>query len=119
MNEGADAIVVMGDVVADRTAFADGSRSGRSPSRPTRSLDVTEWWLRRQRGGSDVEQVRDGSNGQLHSGYAGRGARRRGYRDEAALAMKGFEVGVPRAALPAAGGEGEIYWDDLAGPRAW
>ena len=28
--------------------------------------------------------------------------------------MKGFEVGVPRAALPAAA-EGEFYWDDLTG----
>ncbi len=33
---------------------------------------------------------------------------------EAALAMKGFEVGVPRNVLPAAV-EGEIYWDDLTG----
>ena len=33
---------------------------------------------------------------------------------EAALAMKGFEIGVPRATLPAAA-EGEFYWDDLTG----
>jgi 16S rRNA processing protein RimM len=33
---------------------------------------------------------------------------------ETALAMKGFEVGVPRVALPAAE-EGEYYWDDLTG----
>jgi 16S rRNA processing protein RimM len=33
---------------------------------------------------------------------------------EVALKMKGFEVGVARAALPATA-EGEIYWDDLAG----
>ena len=33
---------------------------------------------------------------------------------EAALAMKGCEVGVPRRRLPAAV-EGEIYWDDLTG----
>ena len=33
---------------------------------------------------------------------------------EAALAMKGFEVGVPRTALPAAA-QGEIYWEDLTG----
>ena len=46
-------------------------------------------------------------------GRAGRGAGGVATR-EAALAMKGFEVGVPRAALPAAA-EGEIYWDDLTG----
>ncbi len=33
---------------------------------------------------------------------------------EAALTMKGFEIGVPRAALPEAA-EGEIYWSDLTG----
>jgi ribosomal 30S subunit maturation factor RimM len=47
--------------------------------------------------------------GRLHSGsliVALAGVESR----ESALAMKGFEVGVPRTALPAV--HGEIYWED-------
>jgi 16S rRNA processing protein RimM len=33
---------------------------------------------------------------------------------EAALALKGWQIGVPRAAMPAAGA-GEVYWADLVG----
>jgi 16S rRNA processing protein RimM len=34
-------------------------------------------------------------------------------RARPALALKGFEVGVPRSALPSV--QGEIYWEDLKG----
>jgi len=78
---------------------------------PDALLGYASWWLKPARGAVWSEFRRQ--EGRLHSGALvvaldGVGTR------EAALAMKGFEVGVPRIALPAAA-EGEIYWDDLTG----
>jgi 16S rRNA processing protein RimM len=78
---------------------------------PDALLGFETWWLKGARGGTWTEYAR--SDGRLHSGtlvVALAGVETR----EAALKMKGFEVGVARAALPAPA-EGEIYWDDLVG----
>jgi 16S rRNA processing protein RimM len=78
---------------------------------PETLLGFATWWLKPALGAVWTEFPRQ--DGRLHSGVlvvslGGVGTR------EAAMAMRGFEVGVPRAALPATA-EGEIYWDDLTG----
>jgi 16S rRNA processing protein RimM len=78
---------------------------------PGALLDHATWWVRPARGSTWREMLRIA--GRMHSGallaeFAGVGTR------EAALALKGCDVGVPRAALPAAP-KGEIYWADLVG----
>ena len=78
---------------------------------PDTLLGFATWWMKPARGAVWSEFPR--RDGRIHSGtlvvaLGGVGTR------EAALALKGFEVGVPREALPAAA-EGEIYWDDLTG----
>jgi 16S rRNA processing protein RimM len=106
----ADAIVVMGEVLGPYgirgwlkvRSFAES---------PGTLLNHSEWWLKPALGAAWSEFRR--RDGRLHSGalvVALGGIDTR----EAALAMKGFEVGVPRDALPDAG-EGEFYWDDLTG----
>jgi 16S rRNA processing protein RimM len=110
MARSADAIVVMGEVLGPYgirgwlkvRSFAES---------PGALLDYPTWWLKPARGAAWSEFRRQ--DGRLHSGalvaaLGGVGTR------EAALAMKGFEIGVPRATLPAAA-EGEFYWDDLSG----
>ena len=77
---------------------------------PMTLLDFAEWWLKPKRGSGWKRFSR--VEGRLHSGSvvaALQGVESR----ESALAMKGFEVGVPRSALPAE--HGEIYWEDLKG----
>ncbi len=104
------AVVVMGEVIGPYgvrgwlkvRSFAES---------PETLLGFAAWWLKPARGTIWREYARQ--DGRLHSGalvvaLCGLDTR------EAALAMKGFEVGVPRAALPVAA-EGEIYWDDLKG----
>jgi len=109
MTEDPDPIVVMGEVAGPYGVR--GWLKVRSFSEsPQTLLDFAEWWMRPKRGAawkrfSHVE-------GRLHSGsliVALAGVESR----ESALAMKGFEVGVPRTALPAV--HGEIYWEDLKG----
>jgi 16S rRNA processing protein RimM len=78
---------------------------------PETLLGFATWWLKPARGADWTEFPRH--DGRLHSGVlvvslGGVGTR------EAAMAMRGFEVGVPRAALPATA-DGEVYWDDLTG----
>lgn len=110
MSQARDAIVVMGEVVGPYgvrgwlkvRSFAES---------PAALLDFGQWWLKPARGAAWKEFSR--LDGRLHSGsllvtLGGVDSR------EAALAMKGFEVGVPRGALPAAR-QGEIYWEDLKG----
>ncbi len=78
---------------------------------PTAPLDYPVWWLRRP--GTAAWQERARIAGRSH----GRAvvAQLAGVDDrEAARALKGSEVGVPRSALPPAE-EGEIYWADLVG----
>jgi len=109
MTEDPDSIVVMGEVAG--TYGVRGWLKVRPFSEsPQTLLDFPEWWMRPKRGTawkrfSHVE-------GRLHSGsliVALAGVESR----ESALAMKGFEIGVPRTALPAV--HGEIYWEDLKG----
>ena len=106
-----DAIVVMGEIVGPYgvrgwlkvRSFAES---------PDALLGFAAWWVKPARG-ANVDRVRAARR--THAfGFAGRGARPASATREAALAMKGFEVGVPRTALPAAADD-EIYWDDLTG----
>ena len=105
-----DAIVVMGDIVGPYgvrgwlkvRSFAES---------PDTLLGFAEWWLKPLRSAEWTKFAR--LEGRMHSGMlvvALDGVDSR----EAALAMKGHEVGVPRTALPAAAAN-EIYWEDLAG----
>ena len=105
-----NAVVVLGEVIASYgvrgwlkvrpyTAF------------PEALLGHATWWLKPVRGPDWRECTK--RDGRMHSGtllveLSGVTTR------EAALAMKGSLVGVPRTALPAAGA-GELYWDDLTG----
>jgi 16S rRNA processing protein RimM len=104
------AVVVMGEIVG--SYGVRGSLKVRPfTESPDALLAYPAWWVKPARGGTWTEYAR--TDGRLHSGMlvvalAGVGTR------EAALGMKGFEVGVARAALPAAA-DGEIYWDDLVG----
>lgn len=78
---------------------------------PETLLEHRRWWVRRA--GDDAWSERALVGGRRHSDLllvqlAGVDDR------EQALRFKGFEVGVPRVALPAAG-RGEIYAADLVG----
>jgi 16S rRNA processing protein RimM len=106
----ADAIVVMGEVLGPY-GIRGWLKVRSYAESPGALLDYPTWWLKPARGAAWSEFRRQ--DGRLHSGVlvaALGGVDTR----EAALAMKGFEVGVPRATLPAAA-EGEFYWDDLTG----
>ena len=102
-------IVVMGEIVG--SYGVRGWLKVRSfAESPTALLEFADWWLKPQRGTAWKKVSR--LEGRFHSGslvVALDGVETR----EAALAMKGFEVGVPRSALPAV--QGEIYWEDLKG----
>ena len=108
MTEDSDRIVVMGEVAG--TYGVRGWLKVKSFSEsPETLLDFAEWWVRPK--GSDWKRFAR-VDGRMHSGsliVALAGVESR----ESALAMKGFEVGVPRKALPAV--HGEIYWEDLKG----
>jgi len=105
-----DAVVVLGEVIGPY-----GVRGWLKVRTYTEAADAllghATWWLKPARGSEWRKYERVA--GRLHSGtllaeLAGVDTR------EAALALKGFEIGVPRAALPAAP-ENEIYWEDLIG----
>jgi 16S rRNA processing protein RimM len=110
MARGQSAVVVMGEILG--SYGVRGSLKVRPfTESPEALLAYPAWWVKPARGEKWTEYAR--TAGRLHSGMlvvelAGVVTR------EAALGMKGFEVGVARAALPAAA-EGEIYWDDLVG----
>src|SRR5437763_4381431 len=104
------AIVVMGEIVGPYgvrgwlkvRSFAES---------PEALLGFEAWWIKSRRDAVWTRFPR--REGRMHSGalvVALDGIDTR----EAALALKGCEVGVPRNALPVAG-EGEIYWDELTG----
>jgi 16S rRNA processing protein RimM len=109
MTEDPGRIVVMGEVAG--TYGVRGWLKVRSFSEsPETLLDFAEWWVRPKRGSEWKRFPR--VDGRMHSGsliVALAGVESR----ESALALKGFEVGVPRTALPAV--HGEIYWEDLKG----
>jgi 16S rRNA processing protein RimM len=107
-----DAVVVLGEVVG-----AYGVRGWLKVRPFTQSpetlLEYASWWVRAQ--GGDWRELgrREATEGRLHSGsllVALQGVETR----EAALALKGAQVGVRRGALPAAG-DGTYYWSDLTG----
>ena len=104
------ALVVMGEVVG--SFGVRGWLKVRTYSEaPDALLGFATWWLKPDRSSDWREFAR--LDGRVHSGLlivALDGVRTR----ETALAMRGFEVGVPRASLPLAAA-GEIYWDDLTG----
>jgi 16S rRNA processing protein RimM len=77
---------------------------------PSALLDFAEWWLKPKRGSAWKKFSR--LEGRLHSGSLVVAVGGVDSRD-VALALKGFEVGVPRSTLPAV--HGEIYWEDLRG----
>jgi 16S rRNA processing protein RimM len=105
-----DAIVVLGDVIGSY-----GVRGWLKVRPYTTAADTllehASWWLKPAR--SDRWREFRRVDGRMHSGtliVALDGVETR----EGALAMRGALVGIPRAALPAAG-EGELYWDALTG----
>jgi len=105
-----DAIVVMGEVIGPY-GVRGWLKVRPFTETPDRLLAHPTWWLKPARASEWRRFTR--ASGRVHSGVllaelAGVGQR------ESAMDMKGFEVGVPRAALPAAAGD-EIYWDDLTG----
>ena len=78
---------------------------------PDAMLKLAHWWLRPA--GADTWREVTRLGGRLHSGAVlalleGVATR------EAALALRGAEIGVPRSALPPPE-RGEIYWADLVG----
>ena len=105
-----DVIVVMGEIVGPYGVR--GWLKVRSYAEsPDTLLGFPAWWIKPARGGAWAEFAQ--LEGRMHSGslvvaLGGVGTR------EAALAMKGCEVGVPRKALPPTADD-EIYWDDLTG----
>jgi 16S rRNA processing protein RimM len=112
MELGRDAVVVLGEVVG-----AYGVRGWLKVRPFTQSpetlLEYASWWVKALGGDWREFARREASGGRLHSGsllVALKGVETR----EAALALKGAEVGVRRSALPAAG-ENTYYWSDLAG----
>ena len=74
-------------------------------------LQYAKWWLKPAGGGDWREYAR--IDGRTHSGFLLAQLTGVGSREDAA-AMKGSEVGIPRAAMARAP-EGEIYWEDLIG----
>ena len=105
-----DAIVVMGEI-AGPYGVRGWLKVRSFAESPDALLGFGTWWIKSRRDAAWTEFAR--LEGRMHSGalvvaLGGIGTR------EAALALKGCEVGVPRKALPAAV-EGEIYWDDLTG----
>ena len=105
-----DAIVVMGEI-AGPYGIRGWLKVRSFAESPEALLGFGTWWIKSRREAAWTEFAR--LEGRMHSGalvvaLGGVGTR------EAALALKGSEVGVPRNALPAAV-EGEIYWDDLTG----
>ena len=112
MEPASDAVVVLGEVVG-----AYGVRGWLKVKPFTQSpaglLDYATWWLRTRGGDWRELRRREGTSGRLHSGsllVALEGVETR----DAALAIKGAQVGVRRSALPAAGAGG-YYWSDLTG----
>jgi 16S rRNA processing protein RimM len=109
MEPARDAVVVLGEVVGSY-GVRGWLKVRPFTELPEALLGHATWWLRARDGDWHEYQRPDG---RLHSGalvVALSGVETR----EAALAMKGALVGVPRSALPAAGDD-EYYWDDLTG----
>jgi len=78
---------------------------------PDALLAHATWWIRPPRATAWRERHLDG--GRMHGGALIATLAGVATRDDA-LALRGAEIGIPRAALPRAG-KNEVYWADLAG----
>ena len=112
MEPARDAVVVLGEVIG-----AYGVRGWLKvrpfSQSPETLLGYATWWLKACGGHWRELRRLAGTEGRLHSGsllVALTGIETR----EAALALKGAQVGVRRSALPAAG-QDAYYWSDLTG----
>lgn len=104
------AFVVLGEVVGPY-GVRGWLKARPHTEAPDALLAYPSWWLK-GRGAREWREYRQVA-GRVHSGTVlaqldGVDSR------ESAAALTGFEIGVPRAALPAAA-EGEVYWTDLEG----
>lgn len=81
-------------------------------SAPQTLLAHAQWWLRRH-DGDGPWQRRQLHQGKQHGAVLLVQLSELADREAAAL-LAGWDVGVPRATLPAAA-DGEIYWSDLVG----
>ncbi len=80
-------------------------------AQPGNLCDYPVWWLRREGDWREMHVIA----AKVHSNTLV--AQLEGVESrEAAVALKGFEIGVPREQLPAAAGN-EFYWADLIGLR--
>lgn len=80
-------------------------------AQPGNLCEYPVWWLRRDGEWREMKVAAAKVQGStLVAQLAGIGDR------EAAAALKGFEIGVPREQLPGAA-KGEFYWADLIGLR--
>ena len=76
---------------------------------PANLCDYPVWWVGREGGWREIQVIA----AKLHSNTLV--AHLEGLEDrEAAAALKGLDIAVPRSELPAAGGD-EFYWADLIG----
>jgi 16S rRNA processing protein RimM len=116
MEPARDAVVVLGEVIG-AYGVRGWLRVRPFTQSPETLLEYEKWLLKGP--GSDWREFgrREASAGRMHSGslvVALAGVETR----EAALAMKGAQIGVRRSALPAAG-QDTYYWSDLAGLAVW
>ena len=106
----ADAIVVMAKVLAPYGV--NGWIKVRPFSEaPDAMLGYARWWLR-EAGSADWREVSP-VGGRVHSGLVLAQLATVDTR-EAALALRGAEIGVPREAMPVLDGDA-VYWSDLIG----
>jgi 16S rRNA processing protein RimM len=107
-----DAVVVLGELIGPYGVHG-WLKARPFTQSPEALLEYAAWWVKTRGGDWREIRRRDGNAGRLHSGsllIALEGVDTR----EAALAMKGAQVGVRRSALPAAG-TNAYYWSDLTG----
>jgi 16S rRNA processing protein RimM len=91
---------------------------------PATLLDHASWWIRPRPGSNEVKGRVEGAAGSAWREYAVEAAKEHGASlvaqlagvsdREAAAALKGADIGVLRATLPAAAAN-EIYYSDLVG----
>jgi len=105
-----DAIVVMARVLAPYGVHG-WVRLRPFSGEPDALLGYARWWVRPV--GADAWQEVGRIGGRMHSGAVLAEIEGIATR-EAALALRGAEVGVPRSSMPALK-HGEIYWTDLVG----
>jgi 16S rRNA processing protein RimM len=104
----AENIVVMGQIIAPH-GIKGWVKLKVFTETPDSLLDYPIWWLNTRAGWLEYEVA------EAESRESGLVARIEGFDDRtAAEALKGLQVGIPRAELPKPG-RGEHYWTDLIG----